>query len=247
VRSAAAGVCLAVVLVGSVSTPVSRGADRSNYVPKECPARGGRTPLAATTVPGADTDLVPPGAVSVLLCRYRGLTRPRLAFTLAGSRRLGAGPTFATLVGRFRRLPSPPPGSFACPFDDASRINAYFRYPGIGVDRVGVELLGCSFVSNGPVNRWALLGPGPKLLKQLLRLTGWNNRREFGNPFTSAGRGGVALSVPKWGHKAPNPLRAPTRPARLGRAGLLYSSLTSASTAATDSFASPNSSAVFSL
>ena len=146
-----------VMATGAVSGPV-------------CP-RTAVTPQLSDD-PAAMTALVPSGASSVLLCRYRGLNPdPRRHGTLADSRLITAARVVRQLSRRLDALPSMPPGTYSCPSDDASELIAFFHYRRSSDDPVIVQLLGCGGVTNGYLHRWTAKDPGPRLERQLLKLT----------------------------------------------------------------------------
>jgi hypothetical protein len=135
--------------------------------PAACP------PAAPTAIPpnswaAARSELAPPGATSVRLCRYSSIPSRLVRSVLIGTRS-----TVTTLVAELDQLP-PFKGSYACPNDDGSQVVALLTYPNGRRVTVVAHLRGCSPVANGSVVRTALGQPGqvgPKLLAQLARLT----------------------------------------------------------------------------
>jgi hypothetical protein len=134
-----------------------------------CP--GSDRTVPRTTVAGATRELVPAGATSLLLCRYRGLNPYRKRFRLLGSGTVRAASKVAHLGAQLNALKVGGSGPIACPADDGSLIVAYFRYRDGSRDVVRIGTTGCEVVSNGPVNRWAAVAPGPQLLTELDALT----------------------------------------------------------------------------
>jgi hypothetical protein len=154
------GFALLVVLGASVGAGASPVAS--------CPASDRVVPR--TTVAGATRELVPTGATSLLLCRYRGLNPYRKRFRLLGSGTVRATSKVAHLGAELDSL-KVLTGPVACPNDDGSQIVAYFRYRDGSLDVVRVGTTGCEVVSNGHVSRSAAVAPGPHLLTELDALT----------------------------------------------------------------------------
>jgi hypothetical protein len=133
--------------------------------------------IPAPTWAPAQTELAPPGAASIRLCRYGGLNdRPRLR--LAYQALLTKPKLVAHLTREFDALPKWPDGATAqaCPFDDASQIVAVVAYPAGRAVTISVALRGCMTVTNGSVSRTAAgIGPapqvGPRLEQELARIT----------------------------------------------------------------------------
>ena len=143
------------------------GSPASPPSPSACPP-GAPTSLTANSWPAARTQLAPPGATSIRLCRYSSIPSRLVRSVLIGTRS-----TVGTLVAELDQLP-PFKGSYACPNDDGSQVLALLAYPGGRRVTVLAHLRGCSPVANGSVVRTALGQPGqdgPKLLAQLERLT----------------------------------------------------------------------------
>jgi hypothetical protein len=126
-----------------------------------CPA----TAPAASTVAVSGV-LVPKGATTVLLCRYRGLNPAATARRLARSRLLSSG--LAQLIAEFDALPKAS-GVVHCPMDDGSEITATFRYPAAAI-RVDIALTGCRTVSRGRLVRSASGPAGTRLIDRLTSL-----------------------------------------------------------------------------
>jgi hypothetical protein len=122
-------------------------------------------------------ELVPPGAVSVTLCRYRGLNdpSPRYVNELAGSGTVSDQPRAQAFAAQFDALPPLGPivpWPMACPSGDESSVLAVFNYPQGSPDPVFASLTGCATATNGHVVRSLAFAPGQRLRDQLTRLTG---------------------------------------------------------------------------
>jgi hypothetical protein len=115
--------------------------------------------------------LVPSGAGSLLLCRYRGLNAAAGARRLNGTRLITRRPEVASLTRQFDALPTSTL-MFHCPMDDGSEIAATFLFAHRAAVLVTVELTGCTTVTNGHVTRTAATGAGPKLIARLEALVG---------------------------------------------------------------------------
>jgi PASTA domain len=138
-----------------------------------CPVKLGAS-VAPSKAPGSQRELVPPGAVSVTVCRYRGLNDPsaRDVGRLAGSAVLSDLQRVQSLSARFDGLPPAQGGPVACPADDGSMALAIFGYPGSAFDPVSIRLTGCSIASNGFVVGNMAFDVGWRLRVELQRLTG---------------------------------------------------------------------------
>ncbi len=114
------------------------------------------------------TTLVPPGARTVLLCRYAGVPSQRLKKAV----RITKHSTVLELAKLLDSLKPLPQGTTSCPSDDGSQVLAVFRGPrGTRQDRVLVQPGGCSKATGGGLNRTALSPPGPRLIRLLKKLT----------------------------------------------------------------------------
>lgn len=109
--------------------------------------------------PRRATPLVPPGARSLVLCRYGGLNTKGAVGGLVASART-TGNVVVQLTNELDALPALPSG-IHCPFDDGSSIVARF-----GSSSVRIGLTGCNAVTNGRVTRRAT----PPVLRQLERI-----------------------------------------------------------------------------
>lgn len=133
-----------------------------------CPAKA---PISEpSSAPDLAQMLVPPGARSVVLCRYHGLNPPALAGRLELERTVSSDVTVARLRSQLDALPAQGNGVVHCPMDDGSEILAIFAYAHTQPDPVEIGLSGCLLVSNGHLTRTASLPPGPALLAELARL-----------------------------------------------------------------------------
>ena len=146
-------------------------------------ARPGEPPRCSTTEPQrlaanawapALKQLAPADASAIRLCGYDGLNAsPR--FKLATSL-IRSGRVVNQLVRELDALPPPRPGIFACPDDDGSQILALLAYPAGHEVTISASVTGCSVLSNGDVTRTASDGPpGPRLMAQLERLSGFHS------------------------------------------------------------------------
>jgi hypothetical protein len=102
--------------------------------------------------PGADSALVPDGAVNIVLCRYDGLNdRPRRG--LVGHQEIADQRTVTSLASAMNALPEL--GNIDCPADFGDAIVAYFTYASGPAASVSVGLSGCETVTNGQLTRTA--------------------------------------------------------------------------------------------
>lgn len=156
-----------VVLVGTLSLLVGQlEAAPTRFA--SCP-RSDRT-VPHPLVPGARSELVPPGTSRLLLCRYRGLNPSVQRFQLLASDRVRKRSTVARIMAQLNAL-APSTGVFSCPADFGALIVAYFRYRTGPDDVVNVDTSGCELITNGHVHRSASGGPGRQLLGELEAMT----------------------------------------------------------------------------
>lgn len=135
-----------------------------------CPVSD-RQPLVSTTR-GSAAELVPAGALQVLLCRYSGVNPiPSAADRLVAHRLVGSRLGSQRLAAEFDALKPVQPGSYSCPVDFGVEIIAIFRYASRSDDPVALDPNGCTSVTNGHVDRTAGFAPGPHLISQLEALT----------------------------------------------------------------------------
>jgi hypothetical protein len=123
----------------------------------------------ALTSASTRTELVPPGATAVLLCRYRGLNPAATAHRLVRGKLVTNAAEVKRFVSELDGLPKLQ-GRVPCPMDDGSEITANFRYAHSTPVAVTVGLTGCRNVSNGRLTRTADSTTGARLLAQLMRL-----------------------------------------------------------------------------
>jgi hypothetical protein len=172
------GIAVVLATVSTVGAAISLAStdsartDRSTGFHARCP----HTDQHPGTIHGeaAKTMLVPPGTNGVLLCRYHGFNpNPDQLGTLAKSRPITRRATVERLARQFNALQPPPagPGVTACPFDDGSKVLAFFLYRKSRDVPVSVGLGGCRRVSNGQLGRTALGDTGTNLLRRIKRLT----------------------------------------------------------------------------
>ena len=145
---AAPAVLVAAALIAAGATAAAPAAG--------CPA--GDRDVRASTRAGAATRLVPPGASSVRLCRYRGLDPPSEADRLISGRLIVAATTTRMLADELDAIPVTT-GVYSCPADLGSSVVAYFRYRSGPPDPVTIGLSGCELVSNGRVHRTGGVSP----------------------------------------------------------------------------------------
>ena len=142
--------------------------------PPLCPTTAHERRLPANGWPPARTQLAPPGALQIRLCRYSGLNQTRPAGRLLRSRLLTNRAVVAELVREFDGLGSAPPGPVACPNDDGSIIRALLTYPLGQSVTIQVSRTGCQSVTNGDVTAVANgygTPAGPRLERRLDSLT----------------------------------------------------------------------------
>lgn len=130
-----------------------------------CPVRH-LAPVASSRA-GATSQLVPPGAQALLLCRYARLGSDRLV----AQRTIGSANTVSQLAGELNALPQTS-GAYSCPADFSEDIVGYFGYASGPDDPVTVDLTGCNPVTNGSVNRLGLDRPVIRQLAALVPLPG---------------------------------------------------------------------------
>jgi hypothetical protein len=158
----------AVLVTGSDFVASADKAERTTRCPDS-----DRTPAVSQGAAAAKA-LVPRGTRSVLLCRYRGVSpNPDQAGALATSRRIKKRGLVRRLASEFNALRPIQPGGgvAACPFDDGSKLIAFFHYAGAPDDPVTVNLRGCRSVTNGQIVRSALSDPGDELFRHIKKLT----------------------------------------------------------------------------
>lgn len=167
---AALGMAVALTGVLDVSTAVATVAG--------CPPKP--TAVAPSQSSEAQRELVPSGAVSVTLCRYRGLNdpTPRYVSQLVGSATLTSGWRARSLGDRFDALPPLQGGTTACPSDDGSALLVIFAYPRSIRDPVSVHPTGCSYATNGSITADMAVDAGQRLRTELQRMTGCNSSRD---------------------------------------------------------------------
>ena len=125
-----------------------------------------RVPMS---VAGPAAQLVPGTPCAIVLSRYRGLPA-RPGTQLVARVRVRRASLLVELASEFDALRPMPPGSYACPEDNGSEIEATLKYPRQQALEVAIALSGCRTVARGQVHRWAAQPPGGKLLAQLERL-----------------------------------------------------------------------------
>jgi hypothetical protein len=159
----------------SVCVFVLASASAAGATPLGCPSKP--SGLGWSSSPSAQQELVPPGAVSLTLCRYRGLNdpSPRYVNELAGSGTVSDQPHVQAFAAQFDALPPLGPivpWPMACPSGDESSVLAVFNYAQGPPDPVFASLTGCATATNGHVVRSLAFAPGQRLRSRLARITG---------------------------------------------------------------------------
>jgi hypothetical protein len=164
---------LACVAAAALALAASAGASGAAQPAPTCPSAD-RHRLVSSR-PGAGRELVPPGAGSVLLCRYSGMFNgigPRLpAYRLQGRDLVDDA---ATVAGIAREIDSLPRSTapIACPADFGRAIVASFRYASGPQDPVTIALDGCFGAGNGRVSRVGLSESWYRFVNGLAARTG---------------------------------------------------------------------------
>ena len=156
---AAIATCLALV-VGATSAAAK--------APPLCHTRAPQQVAPSSWAP-AQTQLAPPGAGTIRLCRY-DLERKIARATLL-RRQVWVG----KLVRELNVLSPMPSGVVACPADLGPLIVALLAYPDGHTVTISADASGCQAVTNGNLIRTTGVAPplfGPKLLTELEHLTG---------------------------------------------------------------------------
>jgi|SRR5579862_6945741 len=113
--------------------------------------------------------LVPFGAQTLLLCRYRGLNAGAGARRLRSARLLRIRAQIEAIAALLNALPQI--SGIHCPMDDGSEIVASFSYPGGARLVVQIGLTGCRTVTSTRLPVRTASGPsGARLITRLERL-----------------------------------------------------------------------------
>ena len=118
--------------------------------PAWCPAswKSSSASLNSHEHPGSSTELIPPGAGDMTICRYAGLNQKVKFGTLEASH-VVSGAELSDFVGLSDRQAVENGASFGCPMSQGSVDLLELIYAtGPQVD-VSVSIAGCSFASNG--------------------------------------------------------------------------------------------------
>jgi hypothetical protein len=151
-----AAACLAVSDPGRAAVPT--------------PSRCAAIAPATRAVSGARAPLVPAGARSLRLCRYRGLNPPATARRLVAMRFVVERLQVESIAAALDALPVPT-GVIRCPMDDGSEIVATFAYAHGSSIAIRIGLRGCETVTGPhPPVRTAAHPAGQRLIAQLERL-----------------------------------------------------------------------------
>lgn len=121
-------------------------------------------------VAGGPRELMPPGARTLVLCRYRELNPAATALRLRSARLVTDRVQVVGIATALNALPSEGSG-FHCPMDDGSAILATFSYPQRAAVVVRVGLRGCRTVTGPhlPIRTAISLG-GARLISRLEHL-----------------------------------------------------------------------------
>ena len=210
VRYALLTTLLTAVISGLASTAF---ASRASAAAQGCPETA---PGAVSSgSPGAQQQLVPAGAVSLTLCRYRGLSDPNPSYVnqLVGSATLTDPQQLQLSADQFNALPPFPNGVFACPLDDGSSLLARFEYANSPPDEVLIRSTGCSSATNGYVTSSMMFSGGQELRTELQNLTGCASSIDYwlcnSDPVPPNPNPGVSTSNPN-----PTPSTQPPRATR---------------------------------
>jgi len=158
---------------GSVAQRLAGSPASGGARPASCARREPRS-VPANTWALTRSELAPPGATAIRLCRYGVLP----SLLLQRSTLLRSSSVVSRIVRDFDRLPPPPSGLIACPADLGSQVVALIAYPAERLVTISADLTGCAGVTNGNLSRSAAgVGTprpyGPQLLAELGRLTGY--------------------------------------------------------------------------
>jgi hypothetical protein len=154
--------CLA-LLVGAASAAAKS--------PPLCHTKAPQTVAPNSWAP-SQTQLAPPGAGAIRLCRYTPLSAHQ---KIARATLLRRQVWVAKLIREFNVLSPPPSGTVACPADLGLMIVALLAYPDGHTVTILMDASGCTTVTNGNLIRTIAVPPplfGPKLLTELEHLTG---------------------------------------------------------------------------
>lgn len=158
---------LALATLFAASVSAGTNAQRSGSAAVNCPSVAPKEVSSGSH--SASGVLVPKGATTLLVCRYRGLNPPATAGRLARARLLTTAKRLAQLTAELDALPQSS-GVVHCPMDDGSEITATFRYPQQAAVTIEVGLTGCRTVSRGNLTRTASSAAGSRLIDQLTAL-----------------------------------------------------------------------------
>jgi hypothetical protein len=155
------------LILTSLAAAVLAGTGRA-AVPTESACGPSAPP--APSVSGARAPLVPAGATSLVLCRYRGLNPPTLARRLLAMHRVTGRAEVESIAAALNTLPVSR-GVFSCPMDDGSEIIATFVYAQRTSVAIRIGLRGCETVTGThPPVRTAAHPAGQRLIARLERL-----------------------------------------------------------------------------
>jgi len=157
---------IAVAASGSAAASGAAASAGASGRYSSCPSSDRKVP--GTEVSARTSELVPPGADGVLLCRYRGLNPSSKRFRLITSDKIKKSSTVLHISKQLNALP-PMVGVYSCPADFDSLIVAFFHYRGAPDQVVTLDTGGCEAVANGQLRRTAARASG--LVHELESLT----------------------------------------------------------------------------
>lgn len=166
-RFVTAAPCLRLALIGLVGAftlagvagagasvprnPAQRVADLVCGTTDRTPQTDGAPIKGAKIRRGADTTLVPKGAIALTICFYNGMNATRAApqFGLSGIGVTHRARALARLTTELDAIRAVKPGpAYSCPSDDDSRAILAFEYRSGPDDTVTVGMRGCNAVTN---------------------------------------------------------------------------------------------------
>lgn len=157
------------ILAAALAVLAVSGAGATEPHPAACAARA-PIELPVNPWPAAHSELAPPGASEIRLCRYNGFTG-RQSRGLAATTLVSQASAVAELVGELDALKAFS-GKVFCPMDNGVEIDMLLSYSSGRAVSIRVEPTGCETVSNGSVTRTAATtAAGTRLLATVDQLT----------------------------------------------------------------------------
>lgn len=148
--SAAVAASLSVATAAS-SAGGTRADQKASWIHRTCPKAARHT--AKSHEPDADRVMVPAGARSVLLCRYRGANPIERYQDLDAARLIRRSSTVQALLRGINSSRPYSEGLRTCHRDDGAKAVAFFHYSRVREAAVVIHLGGCTPVSNGYLRR----------------------------------------------------------------------------------------------